>query len=350
MINRGSITCLLFCLAGTGVAVGEGAPGALTIRTVVADTPVQAATPVIQPAVLSEPTPESDAAAPGGVELPLVSQAVLRMAGTGRDTGGGRAWKVSAKDAAAGSLELGPRSVRVSPGTTTVLEVAQGHLNRIVTPFASPAVRTVSAAQTQVDGNVVYVASGEEEPVTLYISDSGNPDIAVGLTLAPRRIPPREIRLALQGVQGLTHVASVQDAGPAEAGWAGGTGQPYVEGVVAAFRDIARNQVPPGYGLHKAGDREGIRCAQGALKLSRGQVLDGTQLRIYTAVARNAGTSELVLDERGCSAPGAVVAAVAAWPRVRLAPGEETELYVAMRPRDAERERRDRPSLLGRER
>ena len=240
--------------------------------------------------------------------------------------------------------------MRVSPGTTTVLEVAQGHLNRIVTPFASPAVRTVSAAQTQVDGNVVYVASGEEEPVTLYISDSGNPDIAVGLTLAPRRIPPREIRLALQGVQGLTHVASVQDAGPAEAGWAGGTGQPYVEGVVAAFRDIARNQVPPGYGLQKAGAREGIRCAQGALKLSRGQVLDGTQLRIYTAVARNAGTSELVLDERGCSAPGAVVAAVAAWPRMRLAPGEETELYVAMRPRDAERERRDRPSLLGRQR
>jgi hypothetical protein len=119
---------------------------------------------------------------------------------------------------------------------------------------------------------------------------------------------------------------------------------------VAAFRDIARNQIPPGYGLQKAGAREGIRCAQGALKLSRGQVLDGTQLRIYTAVARNAGTSALVLDERGCSAPGAAVAAVAAWPRTRLAPGEETELYVAMRPRDAERERRDRPSLLGRQR
>ncbi|MFZ1537684.1 MAG: hypothetical protein WAT23_09925, partial [Chromatiaceae bacterium] len=128
MIRKGSIACLLLGLAGPGLAVGEGAPRALTIRTVVAETPVQAATPAIQSAVLSEPdrqpepAPESDAEAPGGVELPLVSQAVLRMAGTGRDTGRGRTWKVSAKDNVAGSLELGPRSVRVSPGTTTVLE------------------------------------------------------------------------------------------------------------------------------------------------------------------------------------------------------------------------------------
>ena len=42
-----------------------------------------------------------------------------------------------------------------------------------------------------------------------------------------------------------------------------------------------------------------------------------------------------------------MVAAVATWPRVWLAPGEETELYVAVRPREPERERRDRPSLLG---
>jgi len=41
------------------------------------------------------------------------------------------------------------------------------------------------------------------------------------------------------------------------------------------------------------------------------------------------------------------VAAVAAWPRSRLAPGEDTELYVAVRPRESDSERGDRPTLLG---
>jgi len=40
-------------------------------------------------------------------------------------------------------------------------------------------------------------------------------------------------------------------------------------------------------------------------------------------------------------------AAVAAWPRRWLAPGEAAELYVAVRLPTPERERPDRPSLLG---
>jgi conjugal transfer pilus assembly protein TraK len=82
------------------------------------------------------------------------------------------------------------------------------------------------------------------------------------------------------------------------------------------------------------------------------QVLEGGRLRVLAGRVRNRGKERIELQERTCSAEtgaesGAVVAAVAAWPRVWLAPGEETELYVALRPREPERERRDRPSLLG---
>jgi conjugal transfer pilus assembly protein TraK len=91
---------------------------------------------------------------------------------------------------------LGPKTITVSPGTTAIVEVAIDHLNRIVTPFAAPQVRTVSQATTQVDGNVIYVATATEEPVGLFITDAGDSATALSLTLAPRHIPPREVRLA----------------------------------------------------------------------------------------------------------------------------------------------------------
>ena len=51
-----------------------------------------------------------------------------------------------------------------------MIEIAIDHLNRIVTPFANPVVRTVAAASTSVDGHVVYVATSTEEPLSLCIS------------------------------------------------------------------------------------------------------------------------------------------------------------------------------------
>ncbi|EGV16157.1 TraB/VirB10 family protein [Thiocapsa marina] len=55
------------------------------------------------------------------------------------------------------TLELGPRNLTVTPGTTVLVEIAIGHLNRIVTPFADPVVSTVSNASTQVDGSVIEI-------------------------------------------------------------------------------------------------------------------------------------------------------------------------------------------------
>ena len=102
-------------------------------------------------------------------------------------------------DAPATALSLGPKTIRVSPGTTAIVEVAIDHLNRIVTPFASPQVRTVSPATTQVDGSAVYVATASEDPVSLFITEAGDTATAISLTLAPRHIPPREVRLVLTG-------------------------------------------------------------------------------------------------------------------------------------------------------
>ncbi|MFP4247905.1 MAG: type-F conjugative transfer system secretin TraK, partial [Halochromatium sp.] len=98
-------------------------------------------------------------------------------------------------------LALGPRTVTVAPGANAIVELAIDHLNRIVTPFERPSVRTVSDLSTEVEGSVVYVATASEVPATLYISAGDAADTTIALTLAPRRVPPREIRLQVPGYQ-----------------------------------------------------------------------------------------------------------------------------------------------------
>ena len=245
--------------------------------------------------------------------------------------------------APAATLSLGPKTIRVAPGTTAIVEVAIDHLNRIVTPFAAPQVRTVSPATTQVDGNAIYVATASEEPVSLFVTEAGDTATAISLTLAPRHIPPREVRLVLTG--GVVRAPAPSVKPPRTMAR---NDQPYVEHLATAFRALARNRVPAGYRLRKAGRKERVACRQPGLSVTTAQVLEGRGLRILAARARNKGKHPIVLDEHRCGADaGTVVAAVAAWPRSRLAPGEETELYLALRPREPARGRDDRPSLLG---
>jgi conjugal transfer pilus assembly protein TraK len=285
-----------------------------------------------------------------GIELPPVPRAILLAANDAPATIRHVSAESAGEDASAAedtpgaTLSLGPKTIRVSPGTTAIVEVAIDHLNRIVTPFASPQVRTVSSATTQVDGNAVYVATASEEPVSLFITDSGDTATAISLTLAPRHIPPREVRLVLTGGFVRTSTPPV----PKPRTPIAASDQPYVEHIATAFRALARNQVPAGYGLRPAGRGERVACRQPGLSVRTAQVLDGGRLRILAARARNQGKLPIDLEERTCSAgSGTLVAAVAVWPRTRLAPGQETELYVAVRSREPDPERHDRPSLLG---
>jgi conjugal transfer pilus assembly protein TraK len=221
--------------------------------------------------------------------------------------------------------------------------VAIDHLNRLVTPFAAPQVRTVSPATTQVEGSAVYVATASEDPVSLFITEAGDTATAIALTLAPRHIPPREVRLVLTG--GVVRAPAPTVTPPSAVVR---DDQPYVEHIAAALRALAQNRVPAGYAPRKAGRGEHAACRQPGLSVANAQVLEGRGLRLLAARARNQGKEPIELEEWRCAGdPGSVVAAVAAWPRSRLAPGEETELYLALRPREPDAEADNRPPLPG---
>ena len=62
------------------------------------------------------------------------------------------------------------------------------------------------------------------------------------------------------------------------------------------------------------------------------------------ARASNTGFGDIELDEAACAGPR--VLAVAAYPRLRLAPGQETEVYIALRPIPDGSELTQRPSVI----
>lgn len=226
----------------------------------------------------------------------------------------------------------------LTPGENQIIPIAKGHLNRLITPFAHPVVRTVSRAKVKTEDSVLYVASTDTAPVTLYVSPKGRQDLSLSLTLLPRAIPPREVHLQIKGDRGKVYFS------PPRAGeWE--REQPYVKTIKAAMRSLALGEVPPGYGMQpwQEGDPV-VRCTQPGLRVKAGQMLPGAGMMLIVATARNASRERIEIHEANCRREG--VLAVAAWPHASLAPGEQTELYVVVRRAPEANEARTRPSLL----
>ena len=267
------------------------------------------------------------ASPPLQVELPPVDASVLKTANPQ-------------------ATSVAPQQLKVTPGINELIPIAVGHLNRLVTPFDNPVVTTTSQATTSTNGKIVYVATADETPVTLYITPGDNQDIALSLTLIPKRIPAREIHLSLDKdtYQVLT---KLQQQTPATAGKPVDKEQDYITTLKNLFRDLGLQKTPPGFSLREPGHAESIHCQQDRIQIRTGQLLEGQDMVILVGIVRNTGATSIEFDERSCAARKDEVLAVAAWPKVVLGPGEATELYVAVR-RSADEATSLRPSLLNR--
>ena len=263
---------------------------------------------------------------PQQVELPPVDASVLKAA------------KQQASSVA-------PQQLQVKPGINELIPIAIGHLNRLVTPFDNPVVTTTSQATTSSKGKIVYVATADETPVTLYITPGDNQDIALSLTLIPKHIPAREIHLSLD--KDTYKVLTKLQQQATSSGKSVDKEQDYITTLKKLFRDLGLQKTPPGFSLRDPGKTEHIHCQQDRVQIRTGQLLEGQDLVILVGVARNTGTTSIEFDERACATTENEVLAVAAWPKVVLGPNESTELYVAIR-RSAEQATTLRPSLLNR--
>jgi conjugal transfer pilus assembly protein TraK len=242
------------------------------------------------------------------------------------------------------ATSVAPQTLQVKPGINELMPIAVGHLNRLVTPFDNPVVTTTSQATTSTQGKIVYVATADETPVTLYITPGDNQDIALSLTLIPKRIPAREIHLSLDQ-ETYKRLTQWQQRTKDSSDKPANQEQNYITTLKQLFRDLGLQKTPAGFSLRDPSQTEQIHCYQDRVRIRTGQLLEGQDLLIFVGVARNTGVVPIEFDERACASTQDEVLAVAAWPKVVLGPGESTELYVAVRRKD-ETAITVRPSLL----
>lgn len=259
--------------------------------------------------------------------LPVVSAASLRAAE--RTAAAETATLIPASDggAIAGEAEsthAGARVITIRPGVNEVIPISVGHPNRVVTPFSNPVIRTTSNASFDVEGGTFYVTSSDEgRPVTAFITEKGNTDVALSVTFVPKRIPPVEVKLRVDeqeypGWRGTNAVAKRWEES-----------HPYLTTIRDILRTVATGSMPQGYTLHNSvAMSEFYGCEQPGLSFNftNGQSVEGHQLRVVVGVVEN--TSDQVIEFREPACSGPKVKAVTSWPLTLLNPGDRSEVFV----------------------
>jgi len=238
------------------------------------------------------------------------------------------------------SVKPPPPKITVKSGVTEVIPIAIGRMNRFLTPFRDPVIKTTSTASISRSGNIVYVATDTSDSVSLFVIDKADPEQAISLTLTPASIPPVQVQLTLEGYE--PKAAPVLDRGAEKA-----NGVPYVEAVKALMRDLALHRIPEGFAMAsiaKVAKSDLPRCRMPNVDVHVAQVLEGHAMEAFVARAVNASIDATEVDESACA--GEKVLAVSAWPRTHLEPGQDTELYIVVRHVDRTDAPADRPSVL----
>lgn len=231
--------------------------------------------------------------------------------------------------------------IRMQPGENVFIPIAVNHPNRIVTPFRNPQVvsttltsngKTGECGEICVRDSVVYVSTDKTYPVTAFITEGGREDIALSVTMMPRQIPPREVKLTVpeEVMETLRFDGSAVGASRKAAAWE--ASQPYVETLRTAFRTVALGSVPQGYVLRKVKSRDALPvCNHPGLEFdfANGQIVEGHNLSIHVGVMKNVADTPVEFREQRCG--GWRIAAVTSWPLKVLKPSQATEVYVAVK-------------------
>lgn len=251
------------------------------------------------------------------------------------------------------------REIGMKPGENVFIPIAVNHPNRIITPFQNPQVVSTTltsgskpgeCGEICVRGSVVYISTEKTFPVTAFITESGREDIALSVTMMPRQVPPREVKLVLpEDVMDSLRLGAGMGSGSAKAA-AWETSQPYVETLRSAFRAVALGSVPQGYSLRRIKSKDPLPvCTHPGLtfSFSEGQIVEGHNLDIYVGVIRNVADTPVEFREQRCG--GWRIAAVTSWPLKVLKPGQATEIYVAVKREDEKPAAAVRKPLIERE-
>ncbi|PZQ48811.1 MAG: hypothetical protein DI556_13430 [Rhodovulum sulfidophilum] len=265
--------------------------------------------------------------------------------------------------AGAGESTRLPNNIMIFPGRTELIPVAVGHLNSFETPFQNPAVRTSAPEgvfNVQFEQNYLYVDA--TEPVTLFVHEKGVPEPAIVVSLIPRQIAPRQVRLTVPpNIQSridanraaATPLVAAQAAPtPAKTARPGvrfGSAQPHVERVATAMKLFGLGQVPRGF---QQGSIARYRVAD-YCRTNAGVTFSFAEGQMYwdpdyiLLIGRASSASRVELQEVWCAAHPAT-AAVAFSTRPVISQGQPTEFMILLRRDVIERRGPERQRLVQR--
>lgn len=287
----------------------------------------------------------SDIAAANEVAKP-VKQKYLQ--GKGGSSGAKPAQVVPQESASSGLR----KQLTVTPGVLEVLTISSaGHINRIVTPFDEPLVKTTSSAEINTVGSVIEVSTQSPGTIVIYVSDQEQtPETTFGLALVPKAVPPLDISLRFDAL--LQQQVARQGKMSAKAKkWE--EQQDYVDALISVMKPLANQQIPPGYSFSvvesEQGDKDLFRCRINGLSIQLQQRLDGHHFKVGVHKVKNLLSVPIEIRETACYRKG--IAGISAYPQVVLRPGETTELYIVQKSSvDAQRYGTPaRPSVVSRE-
>lgn len=215
----------------------------------------------------------------------------------------------------------------VTPGINQLVSIAVGHTNRIVTPFTHPQVSSATLTggeqgEVMVKDNVVYVSTAKTYPLSMFITEKGQENLSISLTLVPRKIPSREISVSFKDSNLQMRMAS-EDAEAWE------KSQPFVSGTNKNLREVALQGIPSGYNLSSLPANYKLpKCRVEGFKVdfSNGQLITGSKLHYVIGKVTNISSKTLEFKEAGCGDYD--VAAVALYPTNVFEPHQSAEIYV----------------------
>lgn len=218
-------------------------------------------------------------------------------------------------------------TITANPNAMVRSVVSRSFLNRIVTPFTHPIIKTTSQVKVDTVGQSVFVsiAPTQMDPIVLYVMDQGDSNDSIALMLLPKSVGPVEIDLQQPTLLGRKPMVF----NPRKARrWEQQAS--YTSRLIDVMRTLAKGLVPPGYAfrVYRPGDNM-PSCQQAGLSITPRQVIDGQTLEAYVGAMTNTTTSPIEFNEGNCAHND--VLAVASWPGPLLQPGQSTEVYIIVK-------------------
>ncbi|MBV7542103.1 type-F conjugative transfer system secretin TraK [Acidovorax sp. sic0104] len=216
---------------------------------------------------------------------------------------------------------LKPFVLHTRNGVNEIVRLSGRLLNRIATPFKSPMVIDTSASDYKVVGSDIYYTPAGDKPIGLFIADEANTQQTISLTIIPAQdIPGQNLIVKLEDLRTVQNLAAAPS--DAEAEILAPRASDYTGFVRTLMTQAVRGRIT---GFSPV-PLEGGVARMGTLEVEPEVSFAGSVVDVYRYKLLNAGKERIDLLETAFYRKG--VKAVSFFPRISLAPGEHSYVFL----------------------